>query len=75
MINDETFKLRAYGYGELAQLYFPNISKKSATWQFRKWIVSDVNLCLSLLNLGHKKGARILKPSQVRLIIDRFGEP
>lgn len=75
MINDETFKVRAYGYGELAQLYFPNISKKSATWQLRKWIVSDGNLCKSLLNSGYKKGARLLKPSQVRLIIDRFGEP
>lgn len=72
---EEKFKIRSYGYGELAQLYFPNISKKSATWQFRRWIVSDNNLCRSLKFTGYKKGARLLKPSQVKLIIDTFGEP
>jgi hypothetical protein len=72
---EETFKVRAYGCGELAQLYFPNISKKSATWQLRRWIVSDSILCISLSNIGYKKGARLLKPSQVQLIIDTFGEP
>jgi hypothetical protein len=35
-MNNETFKVRAYGYGELAQLYFPTITKKSATWQLTK---------------------------------------
>ena len=75
MNKEETFKVRAYGYGELAQLYFPSISKKSATWQLRRWIVSDSTLCLSLANIGYKKGARLLKPSQVQLIIDTFGEP
>jgi len=34
MIN-EPFKVRAFGFGELAQLYFPNITKKSASWQLR----------------------------------------
>ena len=75
MYKDETFKVRAYGYGELAQLYFPNISKKSASWQLRKWIVSDINLCQALSMNGYKKGSRLLKPSQVQLIIDKFGEP
>ncbi|MEZ4798197.1 MAG: DUF4248 domain-containing protein [Flavobacteriales bacterium] len=28
---EETFKIRAYGYSELAQLYFPHITKKSAS--------------------------------------------
>lgn len=75
MNKEETFKVRAYGYGELAQLYFPNISKKSAAWQLRRWIVSDNNLCLSLSKIGYKKGARLLKPTQVQLIVDSFGEP
>jgi hypothetical protein len=38
-MNEETFKVRAYGFGELAQLYFPNITKKSAAEQLRNWIV------------------------------------
>lgn len=75
MNKEETFKVRAYGYGELAQLYFPNVTKKSATWQLRRWIVADSSLCCSLSSTGYKKGARLLKPTQVQLIIDKFGEP
>ena len=45
MIKEDIFKVRAYGYGELAQLYFPNISKKSASAQLRRWIkLSDTVL-------------------------------
>ena len=40
-MNEETFKVRAYGYGELAQLYFPGINKKSASWQLRIWLVAN----------------------------------
>jgi hypothetical protein len=75
MNKEETFKVRAYGYGELAQLYFPNISKKSATWQLRKWIVSDKSLLPELINCGFKKGNRLLTPAHVKLIIEKFGEP
>ncbi len=27
-MNEETFKVRAYGYGELVQLYCPHVTKK-----------------------------------------------
>jgi hypothetical protein len=74
-MNEETFKVRAYGYGELAQLYFPTITKKSATWQLRKWIVSSKKLCSDLKEAGHKPGIRLLTPAQVRIIVEKFGEP
>ena len=33
---------KVWGWGELALMYFPNISQKSATMQLLKWIrVSD----------------------------------
>jgi hypothetical protein len=32
---EEKFKLKSYGYCELAQLYFPNEIPKSASVQFR----------------------------------------
>jgi hypothetical protein len=42
---EEKFRIKSYGYGELAQLYFPNISKKSASAQLRRWIkLSDTVL-------------------------------
>lgn len=72
---EEKFRIRSYGYGELAQLYFPNITKKSATWQLRIWIVSSVSLCKKLNSVGYVKGKRLLTPMQVRLIVNEFGEP
>ncbi len=75
MIHNDSFKVRAYGYGELAQLYFPTITKKSATWQLRIWIVSSESLIERLKEVGYVKGKRLLTPIQVKLIVNEFGEP
>jgi len=72
---EKEFVIRSYGYGELAQLYFKHISKKSATDQFRKWIKSSKKLKYILEELGYKPRQRILTPRQVREIIEEFGEP
>lgn len=72
---NEQFKIRTYGFGELAQLYFPTITKKSATWQLRIWIVSSASLCEKLDEAGYVKGKRLLTPAQVKLIVNEFGEP
>ena len=69
------FKIRSYGYGELAQLYFPNITKKSASWQLTKWIKADQKLLESLMLHGYRPNTRRLKPKHVRLIIDAFDYP
>jgi Domain of unknown function (DUF4248) len=74
-MNNEPFKVRAYGYGELAQLYFPNITKKSASWQLRIWIVTSASLSAKLKAAGYVKGRRLLTPLQVGLIVGEFGEP
>ncbi len=74
-MNEETFKVRAYGFGELAQLYFPNITKKSASQQLRNWIGSNVSLKNKLISSGHKKKQRVLTPIQVNLIVEEFGIP
>jgi hypothetical protein len=34
---DEKFKTKTYGHCELAQLYFPKISNKSASVELRTW--------------------------------------
>jgi len=75
MIKDETFKVRAYGYCELAQLYFPSISKKSASAQLRRWITLSETVMPLLINLGYKRGNRLLTPAHVKVIVDEFGEP
>ena len=71
----EKFKIRSYGYGELAQLYFPNISKKSASAQLRRWIKSSKTVLTMLISHGYKPGLRLLTPAHVKIIVDEFGEP
>lgn len=74
-MQEEKFKVRAFGYGELAQLYFPNISKKSASAQLRRWIKLSTTVLPMLQTLGYKPGNRLLTPAHVKVIIDEFGEP
>ncbi|OYU93883.1 MAG: hypothetical protein CFE21_18805 [Bacteroidetes bacterium B1(2017)] len=74
-MNEETFKVRAYGFGELAQLYFPNITKKSASAQLKVWIVENKILNQKLILAGFKIGNRLLTPNQVKCIIMEIGEP
>lgn len=74
-MNEETFKVRAYGFGELAQLYFPNITKKSASAQLRNWILGNKKLNEKLITLGHSRGKRLLTPLQVNEIVIELGEP
>jgi hypothetical protein len=72
---EDKFKIRSYGYGELALLYFPNSSKVSATTQLGRWIRQNENLKLQLIELGYKPKKKILTPIQVRVIVDFIGEP
>ncbi len=72
---EDKFKIKSYGYGELAQLYFPNISKKSASAQLRRWIKLSNTVLPMLQTLGYKPGTRLLTPAHVKVIVDEFGEP
>ena len=74
MIN-EPFKVRAYGFGELAQLYFPTITKKSACAQLRRWIKLTDTVLPMLRSHGYKPGLRLLTPAHVKVIVEEFGEP
>jgi hypothetical protein len=72
---DEKFKIKSYGFGELALFYFPNNKKRSASTQFGRWIRQNELLFRQLGESGFKLGKKILTPSQVKLIVDFFGEP
>jgi hypothetical protein len=74
-MNEETFKVRAYGFGELAQLYFPNLSKGSASNQLRKWIIENEKLFKSISNAGYKSGRKVLTPAIVFIITTELGTP
>jgi hypothetical protein len=72
---EEKFKIRSYGFGELAQLYFPNIAKKSASAQLRRWIKLSKTVMPELENFGYRPGIRLLTPAHVKVIVNEFGEP
>jgi hypothetical protein len=72
---DQQFTIRTYGFSELAQLYFPSITKRSASWQLKRWIDASPELKRSLECLGRKSRQRLLSPAQVSLIVHAFGEP
>ncbi len=72
---DGQFKIKSYAYCELALLYFPNSTKKSASTQFGRWVRQNKSLKNRLAEFGYKPRKKILTPSQVRIIIETFGEP
>jgi hypothetical protein len=72
---EKEFVIRSYGYCELAMLYFPNSTKKSASAQLGRWIRENEKLKSQWLELGFKPRKKLLTPSQVKLIIDFLGEP
>jgi hypothetical protein len=74
MYNDE-FKVRTYGFGELAQLYMPHITPKGASSQLRAWIDRNEKLKTQLEESGFRKGLRTLTPVQVQLVVHFIGVP
>ena len=71
----EDFKLRAYGFGELAQLYSPNISQQSANRKLHQWIKLNKQLSENLKQIGYSNKLRSLTPKMVEMIVLGLGEP
>lgn len=74
-MQEDKFIVRAFGFGELAQLYFPSITKKSASAQLRKWIESDKFLQKELSQAGYRFSQRVLSPKQVEVLLKILGNP
>ncbi|WP_129729353.1 MULTISPECIES: DUF4248 domain-containing protein [Parabacteroides] len=70
-----TFTIRAYGIGELAELYSPHLSRRAATLQLWRWINFHGVLKAKLLELGYHPGVRSFTPRQVECIVLHLGEP
>ena len=68
-------KIRAYGKGELAQLYCPNITAASARKKLMQWIGYYPHLMENLQAIGFSNASRSFTPAQVRLIVEALGEP
>jgi len=70
------FRIREYGRTELAQLYAPDITPKSAWKKLKGWIDYHPELPGRLARLGYRGDRqRVFTPAQVRAIVDALGEP
>lgn len=72
---ENSFKIRAYSYCELALLYFPNCTKSSASTQLGRWVRQNELLKKELLLSGFKPRKKILTPNQVKILMHFLGEP
>ena len=71
----DTFKIRSYGFQELATLYLPNIQPRSASNRLRIWIKRNEELLKELTILGYRPNLKLLTPSMVSQIVRYLGEP
>lgn len=69
------FIIRAYGRQELACMYFPESSPRSAWRRLKAWIMFNPRLREALAPAGRMTLLRSLTPREVRLIVDELGEP
>lgn len=67
--------MKAIYLTDLAQLYFPKSTQRSAVTQLRRWIRLNPELQKRLEELHYKKGQRALTPLQHEAIIWFLGEP
>jgi hypothetical protein len=70
MKQQEPFTIRTYGKSELAMIYFPKLSKKSAVRKLRSWILTNPRLQRMIEPKAHD-----LTPKQVKAIVGELGEP
>lgn len=69
------FKIRSYGWQELGMLYGPDLTKQSAGKRLTAWVNKNSVLLNALMDKGWAKGAKILTPVQVEVIVQYLGEP
>ena len=72
---EKKFETRTFGFGELAQLYFPHVTKSSASRMFGIWITTSPVLIKKLSKLDWKKRQRYFTPKQVNALIAHFDPP
>ena len=71
----EEFIIRSYGVAQLAQLYYPDRSERSAIRLFRKEIHETRGLWEALQRVGYRDYTKMLTRSQVKVIVQFLGEP
>ena len=74
-MEEEKFKIRSYGWTELALCYNPNLHPNSASRLLHPTVVRNEKLVKTLKTAGFCERQRKLTPKQVGVIVDFLGEP
>ena len=74
-MNDEKFEIKSYGFGQLAQLYYPDRGERSAIQLFREEMKLTRGLWDALTAVGYKPYCKVLTRGQVKTIVQFLGEP
>ena len=73
-MNNE-FKIRAYSKKELALMYFPDSSPRTAVNHLMSWIRRCTQLWEQLQTMGYYPQSKGFTPREVRAIVEQLGEP
>ena len=69
------FRIRHYTKKELALMYFPDSSPRTAVSQLMCWIHRCTQLWTELQRMGYQPTSKSFTPRQVRAIVEQLGEP
>ena len=71
----DDFTIRAYTKKELALMYFPDSSPRTAVSHLMSWIRRCTQLCQQLQEMGYETTCKTFTPRQVKAIVEQLGEP
>lgn len=72
---DPQLPFRCYGFKELAVLFYPDVTPRSASRSLRYLIHQDPELLSDLVHKGYKPACRKLSPAQVSCLLHHLGSP
>ena len=73
--NCHEFLIRTYTKKELALMYFPDSSPRTAVNHLMVWIRRCTPLWQQLQSMGYRTTSKAFTPREVRAIVEQLGEP
>lgn len=74
-VGEAPFAIQSYGFGQLAQLYYPDRDERSAVRLFREEMKLTRGLWDAMTAVGYKPYTKLLTRGQVKTIVQFLGEP
>ena len=74
-LGEAPFAIQSYGFGQLAQLYYPDRDERSAVRLFREEMKLTRGLWDAMTAVGYKPYTKVLTRGQVKTIVQFLGEP